>query len=191
MLDLRKVKKNRKNPNDPARFIGKMAVIKDGEAADIKQYLDKDKIAEEAQYDGLYAVYTDLLDDEVSDILKVSERRWQIEEYFWIMKTDFSARPVYLLDENRIKVHFLICFLALTISRYLENKLDLNYTCEELFNTLKAMNFAGIQEQGFIPLHWREKITDDLHEACSFRPDYQFITKSKMRTIQKKSKGKE
>ena len=75
MLETGNAKKNRKNPNDPARFIGKMAVTEDGEAADIKQYLDEDKIAEEAQYDGLYAVCTDLLDDEVSDILKVSEAR--------------------------------------------------------------------------------------------------------------------
>ena len=191
MLDSGKAKKNRKNPNDPARFIGKMAVTKDGEAADIKQYLDEGKIAEESQYDGLYAVCTDLLDDEVCDILKVSEGRWQIEECFRIMKTDFSARPVYLRDENRIKAHFLICFLALTIYRYLEKKLNLKYTCEELLGTLKAMNFAGIQEQGFIPLYKREAITDDLHEVCGFRTDYQFITKSKMRTIQKKSKGKE
>ena len=122
MLETGNAKKNRKNPNDPARFIGKMAVTEDGEAADIKQYLDEDKIAEEAQYDGLYAVCTDLLDDEVSDILKVSEARWQIEECFRIMKTDFSARPVYLQDENRIKAHFLICFLALIIYRYLEKK---------------------------------------------------------------------
>ena len=191
MLDSGKTKKNRKNPNDPARFIGKMAVTKDGEAADIKQYLDEDKIAEEAQYDGLYAVCTDLLDDEVGDILKVSEGRWQIEECFRIMKTDFSARPVYLREENRIRAHFLICFLALTIYRYLEKKLDLKYTCEELLETLKGMNFAKIQEQGFIPLYKRETITDDLHEACGFRTDYQFMTKSKMRTIQKKSKGKE
>ena len=191
MLDSGKAKRNRKNPNDPARFIGKMAVTKDGESADIKQYLDEDKIAEEAQYDGLYAVCTDLLDDEVGDILKVSEGRWQIEECFRIMKTDFSARPVYLREENRIRAHFLICFLALTIYRYLEKKLDLKYTCEELLETLKGMNFAKIQEQGFIPLYKRETITDDLHEACGFRTDYQFMTKSKMRTIQKKSKGKE
>ena len=191
ILDSGNAKKNRKNPNDPARFIGKMAVTKDGEAANIKQYLDEDKIADEAQYDGLYAVCTDLLDDGIGDILKVSEGRWQIEECFRIMKTDFSARPVYLRDENRVKAHFLICFLALTVYRYLEKKLDSKYTCEELLDTLKAMNFAGIQEQGFIPLYRREKITDDLHEACGFRTDYQFITKSKMRTIQKKSKGKE
>ena len=164
---------------------------KEGEAADILHYLDEDKIAEEAQYDGLYAVCTDLLDDEVGNILKVSEGRWQIEECFRIMKTDFSARPIYLREENRIKAHFLICFLALTLYRYLEKKLDSKYTCEELLNALKAMNFAEIQEQGFIPLYRREKITDDLHEVCGFRTDYQFITKSKMRTIQKKSKGKE
>lgn len=191
MLDSGKAKRNRKNPNDPARFIGKTAVTKDGEAAQIRQYLDEEKISDEARYDGLYAVCTDLLDDEVGDILKVSEGRWQIEECFRIMKTDFSARPVYLQDETRIKAHFLICFLALTLYRFLEKKLDDKYTCEELLDTLKAMNFAEIQEQGFIPLYKRERITDDLHEVCGFRTDYQFITKSKMRTIQKKSKGKE
>lgn len=143
------------------------------------------------KYDGLYAVCTDLLDDGVKNVLKVSEGRGQIEECFRIMKTDFAARPVYLQNENRIQAHFLICFLALTIYRYLEKKLDSKYTCEELLDTLKARNFAKIQEQGFIPLYKRETITDDLHETCGFRTDYQFITKSKMRTIQKKSKGKE
>ena len=191
MLDSGNTKKNRKNPNDPARFIEKTAVTPEGEAADIKYFLDENKIAEETLYDGLYAVCTDLLDDNVADILKVSEGRWQIEECFRIMKTDFSARPVYLQNENRIQAHFLICFLALTIYRFLEKKMDLKYTCEELLETLKAINFAEIQEQGYIPLYKREAITDDLHEACGFRTDYQFITKSKMRTIQKKSKRKE
>lgn len=191
MLDSGNTKKNRKNPNDPARFIGTLAVTKEGEAADVKHYLDENKISEEGQHDGFYAVCTDLLDDEVDDILKVSEGRWQIEECFRIMKADFSARPIYLQDENRIKAHFLICFLALTIYRFLEKKLGSKYTCEKLLDTLKGMNFAEIQEQGFTPLYKREAITDDLHDVCGFRTDYQFITKSKMRNIQKKSKGKE
>ena len=191
MLNSGNAKKNRKNPNDPARFIGTMAATKEGEAADVRNYLDENKISEEARYDGLYAVCTDLLDDAAGDILKVSEGRWQIEECFRIMKTDFSARPVYLQDENRIKAHFLICFLALTLYRFLEKKLDSKYSCEELLDTLKAMNFAEIQEQGFIPLYKRDAITDALHEVCGFRTDYQFLTKSKMRTIQKKSKGRE
>lgn len=186
-----KVKKNRKNPNDPARFIGTIAATKDGEAADMHSYLDEEKIASEAQYDGLYAVCTDLLDDDVSAILKVSEGRWQIEECFRIMKTDFSARPVYLQNKNRIEAHFLICFLALLFYRLLEKKMNNQYTCETILKTLKGMNFAEIQGQGFMPLYKREKITDDLHDVCGFRTDYQFITKSQMKTIQKKSKNKE
>ena len=184
-------KKQRKNPNDPARFIGTVAATENGEVAKIHSFLDENKIANEEQYDGLYAVCTDLLDDDVNDILKISEGRWQIEECFRIMKTDFSARPVYLQNENRIKAHFLICFLALLIYRILEKKLDYKYTCEDILDTLKEMNFANLQEQGFVPLYKRLKITDDLHETCGFRTDYQFITKSQMKTIQKKSKRKE
>lgn len=191
MLDSGGVKKGRKNPNDPARFIGTVAATEDGEVADMHSYLDENKIELEAEYDGLYAVCTDLLDDDVKDILKVSEGRWQIEECFRIMKTDFSARPVYLQDETRIKAHFLICYLALLSYRFLEKKLNYKYTCETILDTLKAMNFADVEEQGFIPLYKREKITDDLHDICNFRTDYQFITKSQMKTIQKKSKGSE
>lgn len=191
MLASGNTKKQRKNPNDPGRFIGSVAVTDDGEVAKTHSFLDENKIADEAQYDGLYAVCTDLLDDDVSDILKVSEGRWQIEECFRIMKTDFAARPVYLQDENRIKAHFLICFLALLLYRVLEKKLNYKYTCEKILDTLKTMNFAEIQEQGFIPLYKRQKITDDLHETCGFHTDFQFITKSQMKTIQKKSKGKE
>lgn len=192
MIDTGATKKTKKNPNDPARFIESIAATKDGEVAENHiSYLNEGRIEFESRFDGLYAVCTDLLDDDVSEILKVSEGRWQIEECFRIMKTDFSARPIYLQDENRIKAHFLICFLSLISYRYLEKKLDNKYTCETILETLKAMNFASIEDQGFIPLYKRQKITDALHDTCNFRTDYQFITKRQMKTIQKKSKGRE
>ena len=191
MLKSGKIKKERRNPNDPARFIGKTAVTEYGEIAKIENYLDTDKIENEALYDGLYAVTTDLLDDDVKDILKVSEGRWEIEECFRIMKTDFEARPVYLQDEIRIKAHFLICFLSLVIYRYLEKSLGNIYTCETILDKLKTMNFADVQEQGFMPLYTQDKLTDTLHSVCGFETDFQFITKSQMKTIQKKSKGRE
>ena len=189
MLSSGNTKKQRKNPHDPSRFIGTIAVTEDGEIAKTHKYLDKDKIEAEAQYDGLYAVCTDLLDDDVNDILKVSEGRWQIEESFRIMKSEFSARPIYLQDDNRVKAHFLTCFLSLLIYRILEKKLNKKYTCEEILETLKSMNFAEVEDQGFIPLYSRSKITDDIHNICGFHTDFQFITKSQMKTIQKKSKG--
>ena len=190
LIDSGSIKRNRKNPNDPARFIGRIAVTDSGEAAQIHSYLDTDKVEQESLYDGLYAVSTDLLDDPVRDILNVSEGRWEIEECFRIMKTDFEARPVFLQNSIRIKAHFLTCFLALTVYRYLEKSIDDRYTCDDILSTLKKMNFAGIKEQGFIPTYQRTKLTDNLHEVCGFRTDYEFITKSQMKTIQKKSKGK-
>lgn len=186
-----KMKKQRKNPNDPARFVGKLAVTEDGEKAGIHYYLDEEKIAGEEKYDGLYAVCTDLLDDPVKDILRVSESRWRIEDCFRTMKTDFSARPVYVQREDRIRAHFLTCFLALLVYRIMEKELGRKYTCEEILSTLKSMNFASVEGQGFMPLYKREAITDDLHTAAGFRTDYQFITKRQMKTIQKKSKGRE
>ena len=98
-------------------------------------------------YDGLYAVCTDLLDDDVADILKVSEGRWQIEDCFRTMKTDFEARPVYLNRDDRIKAHFLTCFLALLHFRLLNRSLKGTYTTEQLLHTLKDIKFTDIEEQ--------------------------------------------
>lgn len=188
MIDSGSLKKQRKNPNDPARFVNKIAVTEDGEKANIRYFLDVDKIAEEEKYDGLYAVCTDLLDDDVADILKVSEGRWQIEDCFRTLKTEFEARPVYLNREDRIKAHFLICFLSLLHFRLLQRELKIFCTTEQLLSVLKDMNFADVEEQGYMPVYECQEITDELHKVCEFRTDYQFITKRKMKEIQKKSK---
>lgn len=181
-------KKTRKNPNDPARFIGKEAVTKDGEMVNVFYYLDEEKIAEEARYDGFYAVCTDLFEDSPEDILGVSEGRWQIEACFRIMKTDFAARPVYLHRSERIHAHFLICFLSLLIYRLLEKNLNRSYTCEDILHTLQNFEFADVQGQGFMPIYESTKLTDELHKISGFETDYEFITKRKMKEIQKRSK---
>lgn len=184
------LKRQRKNPNDPARFVNRIAVTEEGEKAKVHYFLDQEKIAEEEKYDGVYAICTDLLDDDVTDILKVSEGRWQIEDCFRTMKTDFEARPAYLSREDRIKAHFLTCFLGLLHFRLLQRSLKGTYTTEQLLQALKDIRFADVEEQGFMPVYERQKITDELHEACGFRTDYQFLTKRKMKEIQKKSKNR-
>ena len=183
-------KREKKNPNDPARFLSKEAVTKEGEIANILYYLDEEKVLEEAKYDGLYAVCTDLFEDDPSDILRVSEGRWQIEACFRIMKTEFHARPVYLRLQDRIHAHFLICFLSLLIYRILEKKLGKEFTCEEIIHTLKDYSFADVQGQGFLPIYTSNKITDQLQKISGFATDYEFITKRKMKEIQKLSKKK-
>ena len=123
--------------NDPKRFIQITNTTSNGEIAEETHYnINQDIIDEEAKYDGLYAVCTNLEDD-VEEIIKVNHRRWEIEESFRIMKSEFEARPVYLSREDRIKAHFMTCFLALLIFRILEKKLDEKYTVNEIIETIK------------------------------------------------------
>lgn len=183
-----KLKKERRNPNDPARFVKKTAITDNGEIAEKDIYeLDYEIIQKEEMYDGFYAVTTDI-DGDIAEIIKINKQRWQIEECFRIMKTDFEARPVYLQREDRIKAHFLICFLALLVYRLLENKLNKEYTVSEITNTLRRMEVCKIEEYGYIPSYKRTELTDKLHELFGFRTDIEIIKKAKMRKIIKQSK---
>lgn len=184
------LKKGRKNPNDPARFIKKTAVTENGEVAGSEYCeLDEDVIAKEKQYDGFYAVATNI-DDDIDEIIKINKRRWQIEQCFRIMKTDFKARPVYVSRKDSIEAHFLICYLALLVYRILEYKLENKYTTEEIIDTLRKMNVTEVEGSGYIPSYTRTDLTDALHDLFGYRTDYQITKKSKMRTIIKQSKDK-
>ena len=127
----------------------------------------------------------------VQEILEICEGHWKNKECFRMIKTDFDARRACLHTDVWIKSHALICVLALIIIRYLEKKIGGNYTCEQILTTLRGLNFSGVKEQGFMPIYQRTELTDMLHEACGFRTDYEFITKSSMKTNQKKSKHRD
>ena len=169
--------------NDPKRFISKIDTTENGEVASETHYsINEDIINEEAKYDGLYAVCTNL-DDDVKDIIKVNSRRWEIEESFRIMKTDFKSRPVYLSRDDRIKAHFITCFLALTIYRYLEKILDEEYTTEQIIDTLRNYNFKNENDLGFSPLYERTDLLDKLHDKIGFDTSYEIIENKKIKKI--------
>lgn len=176
------------NQNDCKRFISKIGVTADGEVTKKEVYsLDESKIKNEAQYDGFYAVCTNL-EDEAYQIAKINHNRWEIEESFRIMKTEFKARPVYLSRDDRIKAHFTTCYLALVLLRYLEKALDYKYTSTEIISTLKNMNFYKTTAEGYIPTYTRTDLTDMLHEKFNFRTDYQIISKKNLEKIFKITK---
>lgn len=172
----------KKNQNDFRRFVKRKATGKDGENVKIRYELDQDTIEAEAKYDGFYAVITNL-DEDVNDILKVIKGRWEIEESFRIMKDDFRSRPVYLSRNDRIKAHFMTCFISLLIYRILEKKLENKYTCHELVSTLRKMNMTKINDEDYIPSYTRTDITDGLHENAGFRTDYEIIRNKAMKGI--------
>lgn len=183
-------KHKRKNQNDPMRFVKKTSVTPDGEIAEKKVYdIDLEQIKKEEMYDGFYAVITNLEGD-IREIININKQRWEIEENFRIMKTDFEARPVYVRREDRIKAHFMTCYISLLLYRLLERKLGNTYTSNQIIETLRSMNMTLLNTaSGYIPSYTRTELTDDLHKTFGFRTDYEFITKASMRNIIKQTKA--
>lgn len=192
MIDSGKYKQRAKNQNDPHRFICREAVTEDGEACDKEvPYLDTDTIAEEERYDGFYAVCTDLKETSIDEIIKINRGRWEIEECFRIMKTQFRARPVYLQTEDHIKAHFITCYIALFVFRILEKKLGEKYTCDEVISKLcEMMMYRPGEKQGYLPSYTRNDLTDALHEAFGFRTDYEILSDISIKKVIRKTKEK-
>lgn len=133
-----------------------------------KYTLDLDKINYEEQFDGFYAVATSL-DKDYKEIVKILKRRWQIEESFRILKTNLKARPVFHSREDRIKTHFMICYVALLIYRILEKKLGYIYTTNEIIETLKNMEVTNLKndQMHFVSLYDGADIIIDLDKICN------------------------
>ena len=99
------------------------------------------------------------------------------------MKSEFKARPVFLQKDNRIKAHFMTCFIALLILRILEYRLDQRFTYPEIIDTISNMNFCQLNENGFIPTYTRTDLTDALHDSFGFRTDYEILSHATMKNI--------
>ena len=170
---------------DYKRLIVQTHSTQDGEIAQQTTCaLNRAVIDEEARFDGFYAVCTNLT-DAAEEVIGVNQRRWEIEECFRIMKHEFRARPVYLQLDQRIKAHFLTCFLALALYRMLEKKLGSSYTCEDTISSLRDMMFSEIDGMGYAPVYARNDFTDALHEAFGFHTDYEIVTLKMFKNIQK------
>ena len=177
------------NQNDYRRFIEKTSHTADGEVAEKETYgINTESIAKEEAFDGFYAVCTNL-DDDASAIGEINKKRWEIEECSGIMKSEFKARPVYLSRDDRIKAHFVTCFLALIVYRLLEKRLGEKYTCREIIDGLRDMNFLKVKGEGFIPAYTRTDLTDDLHEKFGFRTDREIVNTNQMNKIFKATKS--
>lgn len=179
--------------NDCKRFIQRTGVTSDGEIAEKDVFeIAPDIIAKEAKYDGFYAVCTNL-DESAAQIAKINHRRWEIEECFRIIKTDFKSRPAYVRTDSHIKAHFMTCFLSLIVYRYLEKALDYKFTVDEILDTLRDMDMLAASEEGYVPTYTRTDITDALHEIFGFRTDYEIVSHKEMkknfRNTKKAGKG--
>lgn len=180
--DVEKIKIT-KNPNDPKRFIKECRTTNEGEVAENISYsVDESLFKEEERFDGFYGITTNLIDD-TKTVIKVMNGRWEIEESFRIMKEEFDSDNAYLSREDRIKAHFLTCYLALFIYRVLEHKLQDKYTVYEIIDCLRDMEVLETKGNGYLPAYTRTDLTDDLHQIFGLDTDSEIISYKKFKKI--------
>lgn len=175
-----------KSPNDPKRFIKRESCTVEGEVAPYNSYsINQEMIDQEMRFDGFYGICTDL-EDSARDIIRLNGGRWIIEDCFRITKTEFEARPVFLQQDERIRAHFLTCFLSLILYKYLAKKVNragMHFSAGDIIGTLQDMNFLSIPGEGYIPTYTRTDLTNFLHGSAGFRTDTQIVSKQRMKKI--------
>lgn len=176
------------NPNDVRRFIDVINITEAGEVSDQSVLsLNQSQIDKEKMYDGFYGVVTNLRSS-LDEIIEINKGRWEIEESFRIMKTDFKSRPIYLTNESRIKAHFLSCFVSLVILRILEKKLENKYTTNEIIKTLRNQTVLDIQGVGYLPTFTRTELTDHLDDLSKTILNTEIIDRKMMKKNKRNTK---
>lgn len=118
------------------------------------------KSMELAGYNMLVTSETTMTDKEVYEAY---HNLWRIEESFRVMKSQLDARPVYLQKEDTIAGHFLICYLAVLLTRIFQFKiLKNNYCSEEIFHFIRDFRVAKISDRKYINLTRGSKFIKEL-----------------------------
>ena len=179
-----KQQKSRQSQQDPRRYVKTTYITPDGRKANrITMAINDNVIENEARFDGFYAYGTSLEDDAI-EVLRARSFHHEIEHLFRTTKTFLKSRPVYLSRQDRIRSHFLICFLSMVIIKILQKQLDMPQTSiDELIQTLRDFNFGELPQGNYQPMFTRTELTDRLQALAGIKANFEIINKQKMRAL--------
>lgn len=140
---------------DSAKYVISTTADKKGNDTNgkIKVTMNDDLIKKSLELAGYNMLVTSEISMADKEIYTAYHNLWRIEESFRIMKSQLDARPVYLQKKDTITGHFLICYLAVLLTRLLQFKiLKNNYCSEDLFEFVRDFRVAKISERKYINL---------------------------------------
>lgn len=184
--------KSRTSQQSPLNYVGQVHKTDDGRTAvKVEMHIRQDVIDQEERFDGFYA-YGTSLEDHALMVLKARSYHHEIEHLFRTTKTFLDARPVYLQRQDRIKSHFLICFLAMVILKILQRQVseanreayaEEPLTMDSLIGTLRDFKFGTLPGANYQPMFTRTSLTDQLQQLAGVNANTQIISSQKMKTI--------
>lgn len=122
--------------------------------------LDEDLIRAEEQFDGYYVLLTSEMEESDDKIIDMYRGLWKIEESFKLTKSELEARPVFVWTKEHIEAHFLTCFVALTIARILEYKMNGKYCSSKILESLSKSECSLLQQNYYAFDYYDEVLKD-------------------------------
>ena len=153
-----------------------------GEIEKIKPRLEFDRARydRDLELDGYYVLVSSETDLTEEEIIEKYRGLWKIEESFKVMKSDLEGRPVYVRRNDRVEGHFLICFLALLLSRILELKLGHRHSVRRIQKSLKDATCRMI-DKGTLSLNTQDDVFRDLEKAFGVSMNRDFVKIEQLR----------
>ena len=154
-IALKTAKAKKSEYGDCAKYVTFITTDKKGNETDgtVKAVLNEDVINKSLKLAGYNLLVSSETQMSAAEIYSAYHNLWRIEESFRIMKSQLDARPVYLQKEYTITGHFLICYLAVLLTRLLQFKVLKNEYCsEELFDFIHDFRVAKISDRKYINL---------------------------------------
>ena len=152
---LKTAKAKKSEYGDCAKYVTFITTDKKGNETDgtVKAVLNEDVINKSFKLSGYNLLVSSEIKMSAAEIYSAYHNLWRIEESFRIMKSQLDARPVYLQKEDTITGHFLICYLAVLLTRLLQFKVLKNEYCsEELFDFIHDFRVAKISDRKYVNL---------------------------------------
>jgi len=152
-----------------------------------KLFIDMEKVKEEERLDGFYSIVTSELDETDERIIEMYRGLWRIEETFKITKSVLAARPVYLSRKDHINAHFLICFIALTLLRIIEQRLSNKYPAHAILDSIRNAECSHL-DSNFWLFDYANEITDSLNIEFNLNFGKKLLELSEIKNIFSQSK---
>ena len=169
-----------------ARFVNFVSADKKGKETDgkVKVTLNDDAIENARKLAGYNMLVTSELKMSDQEIYKAYHNLWRIEESFRIMKSELDARPVYLQREETITGHFLICYLAVLLTRLLQFKVFENRFCsEEIFSFIRDFRVAKISDRKYMNLTRNSSLIKELSKKTSLPLTSYFLSSGQIKKM--------
>lgn len=168
-----------------AKYVKKVEFDKDtGEILTASSILDinDNLIREEELLDGYYVLLTSEMDTPDDKIIDMYRGLWKIEESFKITKSELEARPVFVWTKEHIEAHFLTCFIALTIARILEFKLDYKHCSAKILESL-AKSECSLLQQNYYAFDYYDEVLKDIGDVTGIDFSKRVRTLGDIKTI--------